>query len=376
MTRNKWLAAIALVAGLAGVLWLRARRADETNADAVVPVSVTVAEVQHRDLPLTITAAGRAEAKASVSVKPRVDGQVADVTYTEGQPVHTGQLLLRLDPAVLQAQQRQAEGVLARDEALLVKAKNDYQRYVALASRDYVSKSGLNQSQADLGAAQANVQADRASLDNARLQLSYTQITAPMDGVAGALLLPVGGAATANNTTLLVINQIKPIYVTFSIPESQLARLKLAMSKGAVAVSATVTGIDMPMHGKLAFIDNAVDVASGTITAKAVFDNADGLLTPGQFAQVTVQLDELPNALVVPDQAVESGVDGPYVFVVNADATAAIRPLTVGAQSSGFSVVTSGLAAGERVVMTGQAQLRDKAKVTITAVPADTSQQP
>ena len=376
MTRNKWLVAIVLVAGVAGLLLLRSKRTDETNAQVVVPASVTVAAVQRRDLPLTIAAAGRAEAKASVSVKSRVDGQVADVAYTEGQPVHKGQLLLRLDPAVREAQQHQAEGVLARDEAQLVKAKNDYQRYVALASRDYVSKSGLNQSEADLGAAEANVKADRASLDNARLQLSYTQIAAPMDGVAGALLLPVGGAAIANNTTLLVINQVKPIYVTFSIPEAQLGRLKLAMNKGGVPVRATVTGIDTPLQGRLAFIDNAVDAANGTITAKAVFDDTNGMLTPGQFAQVTVQLDELLNALVVPSQAVESGVDGPYAFVINPDSTASIRPLTVGAESEGFSVVTTGLAAGERVVMTGQAQLRDKAKVIIAAASASTSEQP
>ena len=376
MTRNTLLVVIAIVAGLAGLQWLWGTRSHESKAEAVVPVSVAVAAVQRRDLPLTFAAVGRAEAKASVSVKSRLDGQVAEVAYVEGQSVHKGQLLLRFDTAVLETQQRQAEGVLARDEAQLVKAKSDYQRNVALVAKAFLAKSSLSQSEADLGTVEANLKVDRANLDNAHLQLGFARITAPMDGVAGALLLPVGGAAIANNTTLLVINQITPIDVSFSVPDAQLAQLKLAMSKGEVPVSATVAGIDHPMQGKLAFIDNAVDATSGTIIAKAIFTNADGMLTPGQFAQVSAQLDKLPNALVVPSQAVESGVDGPYAFVVNADSTVAIRQLTVGADTAGYRVVTSGLAAGERVVMTGQAQLRNKSKVTIAATPSVRSEQP
>ncbi|HEV2606430.1 MAG TPA: efflux RND transporter periplasmic adaptor subunit [Xanthomonadaceae bacterium] len=355
---------------------MRASRPKDPDAGAVAAVSVTVAVVQQRDLPLTITAAGRAEAKALVSVKSRLDGQVAEVAYKEGQPVHKGQLLLRFDTAVLEAQQRQAEGVLARDEAQLAKATSDYQRNVALVAKGFIAKTALSQFEADLGTTKANLKSDQASLDNAHLQLDHARITAPMDGVAGALLLPVGGAAMANNTTLLVINQVDPIYVTFPLPESQLAHLKLAMGKGDVPVSATIEGIDKQMRGKLAFIDNAVDTTSGTIIAKAIFDNPDGMLTPGQFAQVSVQLDTLHNALVVPSQAVESGVDGPYAFVVNADATVAIRQLAVGADTTGYRVVTSGLAAGDRVVMTGQAQLRNQAKVNISTTPSAASEQP
>jgi multidrug efflux system membrane fusion protein len=376
MPRNTLLVVVAIVAGLAGLQWLRVTRSHETRDEAVAPVSVTVAAVQRRDLPLTITAAGRAEAKASVAVKSRLDGQVADLAYKEGQPVKKGQLLLRFDTAVLEAQQRQAEGVVARDEAQLAKATSDYQRNVELVAKGFIAKTALSQFEADLGTAKANLKSDRASLDNAGLQLGYARIIAPMDGVAGALLLPVGGAAIANNTTLLVINQVDPIYVTFPLPDSQLAQLKLAMGKGEVPVSATVAGIDRPMKGKLAFIDNAVDTTSGTIIAKAVFTNADGMLTPGQFANVSVQLDKLPNALVVPSQAVESGVDGPYAFVVNADSSVSIRQLTVGADTAGFRVVTSGLTSGESVVMTGQARLRNKSKVVIATAPSASSEQP
>lgn len=376
MTRNKWWVVIAVVAGLAVFQYQRISRPKDLAVEALAPVSVTVAVVDRRDLPLTLTAAGRAEAIASVAVKARLDGQVAEVAYTQGQAVRKGQLLLRLDTAVLETQQRQAEGVLARDEALLAKATSDYQRNVSLVDKGFISKSGLSQSLADQGTAQANLKADRASRDNARLQLGYARITAPMDGMAGAAQLHVGGAAKANDTILLVINQISPILVTFPVPESQLASLKLSQSKGLVPVSATIEGIKQPLHGKLAFIDNAVDPTSGTIIAKAVFDNPDSMLTPGQFAQVSVQLNKLPGALAVPSQAVESGVDGPYAFVVNADSTVAIRHLTVGPEASGYRVATSGLEVGERVVMTGQAQLRNKTKVDIATTPSASSEQP
>ncbi|MDB5888560.1 MAG: efflux transporter periplasmic adaptor subunit [Rhodocyclales bacterium] len=374
MTRNKLLAAAAIVVSVVVLQVVRGHRPKKIDVAPVVSVNVTVAQVAQRDLPLTITAVGRAEAKASVAVKSRLDGQVAEVAYAEGKPVRKGQLLLRLDPAVLQAQQRQAEGVLARDEAQLIKLKGDYERNLALFGQGFISKGGVSQSEGDMHAAEASVKADRASLDNARLQLGYARVIAPMDGVAGALLLPVGGAAKANDTTLLVINQIKPIYVSFSLPEAQLAPLRQAMNKGEVPVSASIGGIDKPLLGKLAFVDNAVDITSGAITAKGIFTNADGMLTPGQFAQVTVQLDKLPKALVVPSQAVESGVDGPYAFVINADSSVSIRQLKVGADTDGYRVVMSGLAAGERVVTTGQAQLRNKTKVSITT--AASGQQP
>ena len=370
MSRYIFLACIAVVAVVSGWLFFAGYAPKKSEPQVVAPVAVTVADVVQRELPLTISAVGRVEAKVSVAVKSRLDGQVAEVAFAEGQAVKKGQLLMRFDSAVLEAQRRQAEGILARDEAQLAKVKADYQRNLALVDQGFISQSGLSQSAADLHTAEANLRADRASLDNAQLQLSYARITAPMDGVAGALMLPVGGAAKFNDTTLLVINQIKPIYVSFSLPESQLARLKQAMSKGDVPVSASITGIALPIAGKLAFIDNAVDTTSGAITVKAVFANADGMLTPGQFAQVEVELGRLPNALVVPSQAIESGSEGPYAFVLNADMTVAVRQLKTGAETAQFRVVTAGLTAGERVVMTGQADLRDKAKVTVSGTPS------
>ena len=342
----------------------------------VAPVAVTVTEVVQRELPIRISAVGRTEAKVSVAVKSRLDGQVVEVDFAEGQAVKKGQLLMRFDSAVLETQRRQTEGVLARDEAQLTRIKSDYQRNLALVTQGIISQSGLSQSAADFQAAEANLRADRANLDNAQLQLSYTRITAPINGVAGALMLPVGGAAKFNDTTLLVINQIQPIYISFSLPESQMTQLKQAMRKADVAVSATVTGITQPLLGKLAFVDNTVDPSSGSITVKAEFANADRALTPGQFAQVELELGRLPNALVVPKEAIESGVQGPYVYVVNKDMTVAIRQLKVGAETANFQVATSGLVAGERVVMTGQAGLRNDARVTISSTPSVSLPQP
>jgi multidrug efflux system membrane fusion protein len=188
--------------------------------------------------------------------------------------------------------------------------------------------------------------------------LDFTRVVAPVDGIAGAALLPVGGAAKANDTALVVVNQVKPIYVTFAVPESELDRLKRAMAQGSVAVTTTVPGSTTALTGRLAFLDNAVDATTGTIMAKASFTNEEGGLTPGQFAEVKVTVGRLHNAVVVPAQAVESGLDGPFVFVVKADSTVEIRPIKLAADVDGFSAVASGLAAGERVVTDGQSRLR------------------
>jgi multidrug efflux system membrane fusion protein len=336
---------------------------------AAPPAVVTVAEVQRRDLPLTISAVGRAEAKASVAVKSRIDGQIAQLSFAEGQPVRKGQLLVRIDPSLLEAQQRQAEGILARDQAQLARARDDYQRNVALKERGFISQSVLNQSEADTHAAEASVKADRATVESSTVQLAYARISAPMDGIAGAVLLPVGSSVKANDSTLLVINQVSPIYVSFPLPESQLVPVKKALLKGAVKVMASVAGMTQPVTGKLAFIDNGVDIASGTILAKALFTNADAMLTPGQFAQVAVQLDLLSGVLAAPAEAIENGVDGPYAFVVGADSSVALHHVETGLTAGGYRVITSGLSAGDRVVISGQARLRDKSRVTVTVPP-------
>jgi multidrug efflux system membrane fusion protein len=363
----KWPVVIGATA-LAGILLFQALRsaAPETTlskATEASAVTVAIATAEQRDLPLLLKASGRAEAKSSVTVKSRLDGQVAAILFTEGGPVHKGQVLLRMDPAPGQAQLRQVEAVLARDQAQLERLTNESQRNTALFEQGFISKNGLGQTQADLQAARATLKADQANLDTARLQLGFTDVTAPVDGVAGAALLPIGGAAKANDTALVIVNQIRPIYVAFAIPESDLERVKGALARGAVDVSASVPGSAAVSAGRLTFLDNAVDAATGTILAKATFANDDARLTPGQFVQVKVPLERLGHVVVVPSTAIESGVDSSYVFVVRADRTVEVRAVKVAAEVDGFDAIASGLAAGEKVVTEGQIHLRAGSRV-------------
>ena len=357
---------------LIAIAWLRSTRANSAEKAAApeAPTAVTVDTVQRRDLAVTTDAVGRAEAKTSVSITSRVDGQVAEVDFQEGRPVRRGQLLLRMDSAALDAQRRQAEGVVARDQAQLARLSADFARNRSLSTQGFISQGALSQSDADLKAMQATLKSDEAALDDARLQVEFTRIVAPIDGVAGALQLPRGGGAKANTTTLLVINQVDPVYVTFSLPEGELAPLKQALARGDVPVSATIEGLSAPIAGRVAFVDNAVDATTGAITVKAIFSNPAGLVTPGQFARVSVRVGQLDGMLCVPASAVESGVDGTYLFVLKPDSTVAIRKIEVGIEAAGYRVVRSGVAAGERVVTGGQARLHNQARVTIQAAPA------
>lgn len=363
----RWWSALLFCLALVAIAWLRSTRpdSDKIAAASEVPTPVIIDTVQRRDLPVTTEAVGRAEAKTSISVTSRVDGQVAEVDFKEGKPVHRGQLLVRMDSAALDAQRRQAEGVVARDQAQLTRLSADFDRNRSLSAQGFISPGALTQSESDLKATQATLKSDEAALDDARLQVEFTRIVAPIDGVAGVLQLPRGGGAKANTTTLLVINQVDPVYVTFSLPEGELAPLKQALARGEVPVSAAIEGLAAPIAGRIAFVDNAVDSTTGAITVKAIFSNPAGLVTPGQFARVSVRIGGLNGVLCMPSSAVENGVDGLYVFVVKPDSTVAIRKVDVGIEAAGYRVVRSGLAAGERVVTGGQARLHNQARVTI-----------
>ena len=363
----RWWSALLFCLALVSIAWLRSTRpdSDKIAAASEVPTPVIIDTVQRRDLPVTTEAVGRAEAKTSISVTSRVDGQVAEVDFKEGKPVHRGQLLVRMDSAALDAQRRQAEGVVARDQAQLTRLSADFDRNRSLSAQGFISPGALTQSESDLKATQATLKSDEAALDDARLQVEFTRIVAPIDGVAGVLQLPRGGGAKANTTTLLVINQVDPVYVTFSLPEGELAPLKQALARGEVPVSAAIEGLAAPIAGRIAFVDNAVDSTTGAITVKAIFSNPAGLVTPGQFARVSVRIGGLNGVLCMPSSAVENGVDGLYVFVVKPDSTVAIRKVDVGIEAAGYRVVRSGLAAGERVVTGGQARLHNQARVTI-----------
>lgn len=354
----------ALLAGCSG------GQADAPRQAAAAPgVPVTVATVESKTMPLRLQAVGNGEAYGTVAIKALVDGQIDKALFTEGQDVRAGAVLFQLDPRPLRAQLAQAEAKLAGDQAQLRNAQAKDRRYQDLLARKFVSAEFYAQVRTDLDAAEANLQADQAAVDNARVQLEYTTIRAPLAGRTGKILLQPGNLVKANDTNaLVVINQITPIYVSFAVPEQHLDAIRRALAQGPLAVSAAPPqGEGAAATGRLAFIDNAVDTSTGTIRLRAVFDNGDKALWPGEFLNVTLTLREQADALVVPTAAVQSGPRGQYVFVVPEDLKVALREVTVDRIEGDEIVIARGLAAGDRVVVSGQLRLVPGTAVSIQA---------
>lgn len=342
------------------------------NADdkktAPPPVPVATAQATARDVPLAVDVVGRAEAFESVTLKARVDGQVAAVLFTEGQRVAQGEVLVQLDPTDFTARVRQAEASVARDEALLAKAHADTLRYVALKGRNFVSEEKVNEVRTGEAAAAATLRADQAALDLARAQLSYATVRAPFAGVVGARLVFPGSAIKTNDTALAVVNRVRPLLVSFSVPEKHLPRLRAALAAGK-GIGALKVAVSLPgdsahrFEGAVRFLDNAVDAATGTIQMKAELPNVDEKLTPGQFLSVSLQLDTLRQAVTVPNEAVQQGPEGNFIFVVKADSSVEVRKVEAGASTGGLTVVAKGLQAGETVVTDGQLRLTPGARI-------------
>lgn len=377
-TRRLLLAVIVIALAAGGGVWYSRQGGDaKKQAAKPGPVPVTVAKAEQGEMPVLLTTVGRAEAWEGVTLKSRVDGQVESVRYTEGQAVKKGDVLIQLDRGDLAAKAAQAEALVAKDEAQLAKAQADVARYTGLKARGFVSDEKLNEVKTTQAAAAATLKANQAALELARLQLSYTTIRAPFSGVVGARLVFPGSAVKTNDTTLAVVNRIDPLYVTFSVPERHLGRLRQSLSAGPMAVQMSVPGSKgEEITGKARFIDNAVDQATGTIVMKAVVDNAKGALTPGQFLNVSTVLDRLTAAVLVPNEAVQQGAEGNFLYVVNADDTVALRKVEVLTSHQGRSAIGKGLAAGEVVVTDGQLRLtpgatvRTKSKEAPAAKPA------
>ena len=330
------------------------------------PVPVTVAKAELSEMPLLLNTVGRAEAWEGVTLKSRVDGQVQAVRYTEGQAVKKGEVLLQLDPGDFAARVAQAEAVVARDEAQLAKAHADVERHAGLKARGFVSDEKLNEMRTNEMAVAATLKADRAALELARLQLSYTTIRAPFAGVVGARLVFPGSAVKTNDTALAVVNRVDPLYVTFSVPERHLSRLRQSLAQGPLTVQLSVPGSKSEeLHGKVRFIDNAVDPATGTIVMKAVFDNPRGQLTPGQFINVSTTLERLADAVLVPNEAVQQGANGNFLYVAKTDDTVEMRKIEVLASHQGKSAIGQGLAVGETVVTDGQLRLTPGAAIRV-----------
>jgi len=330
-------------------------------------VPVIAANVTTKTVPEQVNAIGNARAYATVAIKARVDGELTEVHFKEGQLVHQGDLLFTIDARNWQAQLDQTEANLARDQAQLQNAQAEERRYASLRDKNFVSKEDYTRAQTNLAAAQATVRANEAAVKNARLQLTYATIYSPLDGIAGQILLQRGNMIKANDTnSLVVINQVSPIYVEFAVPERYLPAIRKYMAARPLTVQAAVEGDEKAVaSGTLSFIDNSVDTATGTIKLKATFANRDRTLWPGQFVRVRLFLAEQENALVVPSQAVQNGPEGNYVFVVKPDLTATMRPVTVARSTGAETIIDKGLEPGEQVVIDGQSRLTAGAKVQL-----------
>jgi len=330
----------------------------------IVPVVAETAD--QKNVPLQIKAIGNVEAYNTVSVKAQVNGEISEVFFREGQDVRQGKMLFRIDPRPFEAALQQAQSALVRDRAQAVNAQEDAKRYAALAGKGYVSVQEYDRARTNSNALDAVVQADEAAVENARLQLEYTAIMSPIDGRTGAIAVQKGNVVKANDVPLVTINQITPIYVTFSVPEQELANIKRYQASGDLHVDVSIPQSgNKPIKGSLTFIDNKVNTTTGTIMLKATFPNQDRALWPGQFVDVVLTLTTEPNRVIVPTQAIQTGQQGQYVYVIKDDMTVELRVVTPGRLYGNWTVIDKGVAAGEKVVTDGQLRLVPGAKVEI-----------
>jgi membrane fusion protein, multidrug efflux system len=335
-------------------------------------VPVTVAAAERRSMPFELSGTGTVEPLQTVSVQAQVGGILRRIAFREGDEVKQGQLLFELDPRPYRAALDQAEATLNRDQAQANNAAQDEKRYGALAEKQYVTAQQYEQVRTTAAAAQATLAGSQAAVEQARLNLQYATIRAPIGGRTGSLMIREGNLVRTSNTQPLVtINQIRPILVRFAVPASNLPLIQEHRGKDVV-VRADVGGGENPTEGTLSFVDNAVDTATGTILLKGRFPNDDGALWPGAFVNVRLQLYVESDALVVPAAAIVAGQQGNFVYVIQKDSTAATRPVTVSRTAGDYAIVNGDVQPGDRVVTDGQLRLRQGAKVQIKAE-ADTS---
>ena len=328
---------------------------------------VTVARAETKNVPVEIHAIGQAQPYSTVSVKPQVTAQLMAIHFREGQDVNKGDLLFTLDKQPFQSALAQAQSTLAKDKAQALNSAAQQQRYLKLLAAGIASKEQTDQMEAQADADRALVNADTAAVETARLQLQYCTITAPISGRTGALQVYPGNLVKANDVpVLVVINQVTPIYVDFSVPEANLASVTKYLAAGRLPVQGyTPDDVAHPETGTLTFFDNTVDAATGTLKLRATFPNTDRRIWPGQFLNCVVRLSEEKNAVVVPSAAVQTGQKGQFVFVVKSDMTADMRPVTAGAQHGNETSIEKGVASGETVVTDGQVRLTPGAKVEV-----------
>jgi multidrug efflux system membrane fusion protein len=359
-------AALLLVIGW---LWVSRTPAKVQGPRGPAAVAVETAVATRRDVPVYLEGLGNVQAFYTAKITARVDGELQRVGFVEGQLVKKGDLLAQIDPRPLQAALDQAIGTQAKDAAQLESAKRDLTRYQLLAPQNLTSKQVLDAQQALVAQLQAQLQVDRATIDNARTQLAYASITAPFSGRTGIRLVDPGNIVHAADTTgIVVVTQIQPISILFTLPEDALPQINQALAAGEVGVVALsrddLTQLD---SGTLTLVDNEIDPSTGTVRLKATFANLRNALWPGQFVNVRVLLQQRRDVVTLPTVAVEHGPEGLFAYVVRADSTVEARPIKTAEDTEGVTVVTDGLQSGERVVTTNQYRLQPGAPVRTLA---------
>ena len=367
---RRFFVAVACLLVIAGIAFAAFRyvpgsRAAQPKVALAVPVSV--ATVASKTVPVRLRAIGNVEPYTTVAVKARIDGQIVAVHFREGQEVRTGETLFEIDRRPFEAQLAQAQANLGKDKALLDHASDQERRYKELLAQKFISPDAYAQIKTNVETAAAQVRADEAAIESAKLQLGYCTIRAPITGYTGKIQIQEGNLVKANDTNpLVVINQVVPVNVSFSVPEQSLAAVRKYQSDGELQVTAQVPNAVLgPVSGKLSFIDNSTDASTGTIRLKAQFANTDKALWPGQFVDVVLTLTRQDNAIVVPTTAVQNGPNGQYVFIVKADHSVDLRDVKIERSEGDFAVVASGLKPGETVVTVGQLRLAPGTKIAV-----------
>jgi membrane fusion protein, multidrug efflux system len=336
------------------------------GAAAPQAVPIRAALAVQKAAPRVVRAIGTVQPSATVTVRPEVGGRLARVHFKEGQEIERGDLLFTIEPRPFEARLQQARAALARDQAQLENARKDEARYARLVAQGFVARQEYDEARTKAEALAATVRADRAQVEEARIELGHTSILAPMTGRTGNLLVHEGNVLKADETALVVINRIEPVFVSFSVPEGQLADIRSHQAEAPLAVEVLASESAARIaRGTLTFIDNQVDPATGTIQLKAIFPNQAQRLWPGEFVDVAVTVAVDPAAIVVPAEAVQTGQQGTYVFVVKPDAIVESRAVVVERSTGRETVIARGVAPGEMVVTDGHLRLTPGARVEI-----------
>jgi multidrug efflux system membrane fusion protein len=374
----KRLVALALLAGLAGVVIYASslpsvqkqfggRRAAKAFGNEPTPVTAVPARIG--DVPIYLEGVGTAKARNTVTVRAQVDGRILSINFKEGREVKRGDVLARIDPSTYQAQLDQANAKKLLDEADLANARRDFDRYAKLGA-DIVSQKSIDTQLALVDKLVAQIKLDEAAIANAQAYLAYTTIVAPIDGRTGIRMVDEGNLVRGSDASqgIVVITELRPVSVLFTLPQQQLAQVQKAQAKGVLAVEALDSdGKSTLDRGALQVVDNQVDPTTGTVRMKAEFPNANLQLWPGQFANIRLLIDTLQQVVVIPTPAVQRGPNGTFAYVVGADDRVSLRPVTVAHQSEMQAVIGRGIAAGDRVVTTGFSRLKDGASVSVSA---------